>query len=335
MLVFFTPFRNERLKQLIWILIFTIFTIFIGLRNEVGADWQSYKKFFDYVNETPAPSGDILSYLSIQDIGYVVLNWLSAYLGFGIYGVNLVCAAIFMTGLMLFCRNQPLPWLAFTVAIPIFVVTISMGPVRQATALGLVFMAILAYQENKLIKFILLIFIAGLFHKSSLIVLGLLFLVPKLKWSIVAIVIISLSSLFLYDVVYTFWRVYIDGEMASKGNIYRIFLNAIPAIPILLLGRRWRQFPDYFLWTFFAGLSLISLLFIGVEFTAIDRIAIYFAPWQIVAYSRLPFLVRNPSYSRLIQILVVVFFFIVLFLWMQYAKNANSWLPYRNIIFEG
>ena len=335
LLALFPSFGNDRLKQFIWILIFTIFTIFIGLRNEVGSDWQSYKNFFDYVNESPAPSGNVLSYLLIQDIGYVILNWLSAYLGFGIYGVNLVCAAIFMAGLTLFCRKQPLPWLAFTVAIPIFVVSISMGAVRQATALGWVFMAIIAFQENRLLRFLFLIFMAGLFHKSSLIFLGLFFLLPNLKWSIIAIVIISLFGLFLYDVVSSLWRVYVDGKIISEGVFYRLLINAMPTIPILMFWRRWRQFPDHLLWSFFAVLSLISLLLIGVGSAAVDRIAIYFAPWQIVAYSRLPFLFRNFLYRRLVQILVVVFFFIVLFLWLQYATNSNSWVPYKNIIFEG
>ena len=138
---------SERSKTMTWFMVWLIFTLFIGLRHEVGADWQSYLFYFDKIDRESAPSIDeIHLYLVTEDIGYVILNWLSSYFNFGIYGVNLVCAGIFMTGLVAFCRKQPLQWLAFTVAIPIFVVMIAMGTVRQATSLGLFFLALITLQ---------------------------------------------------------------------------------------------------------------------------------------------------------------------------------------------
>jgi hypothetical protein len=210
-----------------------------------------------------------------------------------------------------------------------------MGAVRQATALGFVFMAMIAFQENRFLRFLLLIFIAGLFHKSSLIFFGLLFLLSNLKWSIVTILIISLSCFFLYDYAALFWKVYIDGEVISHGFVFRLIIYAIPTIPILIFWQRWRQFPDHKMWSFFGALSLISFLFIDSELAAIDRILIYLGPWQIAAYSRLPFLFPNSLYRSPVNILVVVFFFAILFLWLEYANNSIFWFPYRNILFEG
>jgi hypothetical protein len=83
MIALFQNRGYERVRQFTWILIFTIFTIFIGLRNEVGADWQSYKSYFDYINQNPPASGEMLSFVLNHDIGYVILSWLSADLGFG------------------------------------------------------------------------------------------------------------------------------------------------------------------------------------------------------------------------------------------------------------
>jgi len=79
----------------------------------------------------------------------VALNWLAAYTQTGIYGVNLVCAAIFMIGLISFSRRQPLPWLALAVSVPFFLIVISMGTTRQATALGFVFGGLVAFEKNQ------------------------------------------------------------------------------------------------------------------------------------------------------------------------------------------
>lgn len=273
-------------------------------------------------------------YISTNDIGYVILNWLSAYFGTGIYGVNFVCASIFMTGLILFCRMQPLPWLAFTVAIPIFVVTIAMGTVRQATALGWFFLALIAFQERRLIYFIFFMFLAGIFHKSVLIFIFLIFFLINTRWFFGFIVMIFAVSFVLYDIFALFWSVYIEDTMYSEGGFIRVFMNAFPVIFYLLFWRRWMLFSDQKLWILFAVLSLLSLVFVGRASTAVDRMAIYFAPWQIFAFSRLPLLVHNVVSRTAILLLIIAFYGAVLFVWLNYAINANSWIPYRNIIFE-
>lgn len=327
------PFSgNERVKTLTWVTTWLIFTLFVGLRHEVGADWQSYLNYFDNLDSSPVPSEDILLYLSTNDMGYVVLNWLSAYFGTGIYGVNFVCAAIFMTGLILFCRKQPLPWLALTIAIPIFVVTIAMGSVRQATALGWFFLALIAFQERRLAYFILFMFLAGMFHKSVLIFIFLLFFMTNVRWFFGFFVMIALVSFYLYDIVAIFWKVYVEDTMYSEGGFIRVLMNAVPAIFLLLFWRRWKLSPDQKLWISFAILSLLSLVFVGSASTAVDRIAIYFAPWQIFAFSRLPLLAQDVVSRTTILTLIVAVNGAVLFVWLNYAINANSWIPYRNIL---
>lgn len=327
------PFAgNERVKTLRWVTVWLIFTLFVGLRHEVGADWQSYLNYFDNLDSSPVPSEDILLYLSTNDMGYVVLNWLSAYFGTGIYGVNLVCAAIFMTGLILFCRKQPLPYLALTIAIPIFVVTIAMGSVRQATALGWFFLALIAFQERRLGYFIFFMFLAGMFHKSVLIFLLLLLFLTNVRWFFGFFVMIALVSFFLYDIVAIFWKVYVEDTMYSEGGFIRVLMNAVPAVFLLLFWRRWKLFSDQKLWILFALLSLLSLVFVGSASTAVDRIAIYFAPWQIFAFSRLPLLAQDVVSRTAILVSILAVYGAVLFVWLNYAINANSWTPYRNIL---
>ena len=78
----------------------------IGLRYEVGGDWEAYQIYFDMLS-----GSHLIDVILIQDPGYVAINWLSAELGLGIAGVNLIGGALFIYGLFHFCRQQPYPWL--------------------------------------------------------------------------------------------------------------------------------------------------------------------------------------------------------------------------------
>jgi hypothetical protein len=66
----------------------------IGLRYEVGADWNVYKFLFSY-----ARYADLDRVLRIGDPGYQLLNWAVQHIGAEIWLVNLVCGVIFAYGL--------------------------------------------------------------------------------------------------------------------------------------------------------------------------------------------------------------------------------------------
>lgn len=107
-------------------LIGTILTLFIGLRHEVGGDWFGYLPYL-----TRAEGLSLEEVFVFGDPGYNALNWLFASYSWGIYGVNLVSAAIFSAGLVVFCRAQPRPWVALCIAIPYLVIVVAMGYSRQ------------------------------------------------------------------------------------------------------------------------------------------------------------------------------------------------------------
>lgn len=324
---------GERSKTMTWFMVWLIFTLFIGLRHEVGADWQSYLFYFDKIDRESAPSIDeIHLYLVTEDIGYVILNWLSSYFNFGIYGVNLVCAGIFMTGLVAFCRKQPLQWLAFTVAIPIFVVMIAMGTVRQATSLGLFFLALITLQEKRLGYFLFYIILAGLFHKSVLFFTLLILLIGNPKWILVVSMIAGITGFFLFDMASILWLVYVDNEMHSEGGFVRVLISVVPAIFMLLFWKRWRMFPDNDIWLWFGGGAILSLLLVASASSAVDRMAIYLAPFQIVGFSRLPLMISHGYLRASAVLLIIGAYGAILYIWLNYAINASSWIPYNNLI---
>src|SRR4051812_5066404 len=107
---------SSRVERLAFILVWLALTIFIGLRREIAGDWDNYLLMFQR-----AQSYSLIDAVTVGDPAYMLLNRWVAGLGFGIAIVNLVCAAIFVGGLVIFVRAQPRPPLALLIAIPVLV----------------------------------------------------------------------------------------------------------------------------------------------------------------------------------------------------------------------
>ena len=128
-----------------WLFIIIFLTVFIGFRFEVGGDWGAYLMYYDSF------SGIYLrdAFNITSDPGYILINWASSELGWGIYGVNTICGFIFALGLAIFCRNLPRPLLALLAAIPYLLIVVGMGYSRQGVALGFAMMGFVALGREK------------------------------------------------------------------------------------------------------------------------------------------------------------------------------------------
>ena len=74
-----------RALELLWIML-------IGFRHEVGCDWEPYQALYNSMIQTTG--ANLMPLLFNFDLGFVVLNWVSAELGLSVYFVNTVCCKI-------------------------------------------------------------------------------------------------------------------------------------------------------------------------------------------------------------------------------------------------
>ena len=149
-----------------WLLVWLFITLLVGYRFQVGGDWYNY--FYYLAGVDGLDFGEVLAK---QDPAYQLLNWLSVEMNWGIIGVNLVGGAIFAFGLVVFCRRQPRPWLALAVAIPYLVIVVGMGYSRQAIALGLAMLGLVALGNGFVFRSVIWVALAATFHKSALLLL--------------------------------------------------------------------------------------------------------------------------------------------------------------------
>jgi len=304
----------------------------IGLRYQVGGDWQVYLFIFN--------ENRILNFaqmLSQDDPGYNLLNWVVSRLGAEIWLSNLVCGMLFCWGLVTFSKEQPNPWLAFVVAVPYLVIVVAMGYARQGVAIGLIMGAIVAWDKGRIIRFGLCILLAATFHKTAVAILPLVALSgTRNRFATGAGVLIFGALLyrsFLSDHVDRLITNYVDTAYSSQGAGIRVAMNLVPAVIYLWLQDRFDLTPSQRrMWRYmsFAALGTLALLIVLPSSTVVDRLALYLIPLQLFVFSRLPILFgRDGKTNGQMTLLVVAYAALLQFVWLNFAYHAEFWLPYK------
>ena len=324
------PQRRDRVAQVVaWRLVATAFVFAIGLRHEVGGDWGSYLRQFEFMARLRFTEA-----LSSTDPGYSAVNWVVAQLGGSIYWVNLSCGAILMAGVTVFARRQPFPWLALFVAVPYLIIVVGMGYTRQAAALGFLLLGLAALDKQNTLRFVVWVLVGVLFHKSAVLVLPVAGLAASRRraWTLVWVGVVTLLAAYLFVVesAESLWVNYVEAEYESEGGLVRVLMNAVPATLFLLLHRRLRLSHDEDrLWWWMSWFALACIPLVLLSSAATDRVALYLIPIQMFVFSRLPLITRYPPLRTQITFGVVVYYAIVQYVWLNYAIHAVYWVPYQ------
>jgi hypothetical protein len=318
----------------IFVIIYGLFlTIIIGLRHNVGADWILYIDGLNSYKNSSLLEGIIKG----GDVLYGLLSWITAKINGDIYLVNLICAIVFVSGLMIFTNNSPNQWLALAISIPYLVIVVAMGYTRQGAAIGLTMIALVEMEKNNFFRFGIWIILAALFHKSAIILLPLILITAKTNWKqIFGVILISFLGFFvlLSDFIDTLITGYlISNEYHSSGAGIRIVMNAVPAFLFLFFNKRFslNSIQRHF-WVNMSKISilLLFLLFISPSSTAVDRIALYWIPLQMFVLTRLPIvLTKNKSDQNHWNYLIILYILIVQYVWLFHAEHKHAWLPYQ------
>ena len=321
-------------KQYFLILLGVLFSIFIGFRYEVGGDWFNYLYHF---NDSQFKNLEYI--LTHSDPGYYGLNLLMHELDLTIYSVNLICAIIFIIGLLKLASQQFNIWIAIAVTIPYTITVVAMGYTRQAVALGFVMWAIVYLRENKMLGFFILVALAASFHKTAVLMIGLGIFANGggkfLKVIAVGTIGIGLYDTFLASHAENLVKNYVEANKESSGAFIRTFINLIPAILLIIYRKRWKElFDDFNFWLIIALLSIFSFAIVGIASTAVDRMALYFIPIQIVVFSRLSLLMAHQFKMPYVNLAIIGYYFLILFVWLNFASHAYLWLPYQNILIH-
>ena len=327
-----SPLRSARVSAL-WLV---LLTIFVGARLDVGGDWGAYEQRVD------ALRGAELASILTWDPAYDLLNWITANsINGNVVFVNLVCAAIFVSGLLAFCRSLPRPSLALQLALPYLVFVVGMGYTRQATAIGGIMLALAVVSASATLRPLMLMALAALFHKATAI------FIPTLWWAsselsstrrvvILCVAGIAIALLLAPTAEYSITR-YLTEDWASTGAPIRGSLNLVAAMIFLWFSSELPIATEQknIFRIFAVGICGLSvLLLVSPTSTIVDRMGLFFLPFQIAVFSCLPNLLENRGLSTSITTaLLVIFAWCQLTVWLYFSPFAQSWLPYQNAFF--
>ena len=316
-----------------WIILGIVLTLIIGYRFEVGGDWFNYLRHFNHME-----SQSYAYALSKSEFSHWVINKVMLDLGLGLTGVNLLYAFIFSTGFIAFARVQPRPWLVLACAVPYLIIVLAMGYSRQAVALGFVLIGLVALRRGRFMPFTLWTLLGATFHNSAVLLIPLAGLAVN-RNRIQAIAAVGLLSAVGYEFLLAeklihLVDVYIDRQVSSsQGALIRLSMNAIAAL-IFLNYRRMLSITaaERRLWSIisFLAIAMIMAYFITGLSTALDRMALYIIPLQLVTVAHLPDALGSSGRKNTGGVLIVLaYFFAVQLVWLNMATHAQYWLPYK------
>lgn len=314
-----------------WILAMVGVVLLIGLRWQTGGDWSSYSENIEILRWAPFSEA-----LTRDDPAFSILYWLAGKSGAGMTMLTMVSAVVLAGGLTVFCRNQPRPWLALTIAAPYLIIVLGMGYIRQGMALSFVMTALVILQRSSVIRYSLIVACGAAFHSSAAVFIPLAAAFRANRRILTFAWVLPLAAMLIFalrDRVSTLLTNYVDAEYNSTGALIRILITATAGGVFLLFRRRFalnKHEETLWIWMSVIALSFLVLLRIVSSSTAVDRIALYWLPLQLYVFSRLPDAIAvNRDSRRVIVFGVILAYALTLWVWLNFAENSNLWIPYR------
>jgi hypothetical protein len=330
------PRTTERggfgLGQGLALLVFLVFYTVIGaLRFEVGGDWEPYLETFEDIS-----TGSLGYALISSDPAYGLLNWLSSRVDGGIYLVNGVCCWILGYGLISAATRLRDPWLALTIAVPYLLIVVGLGYVRQGAAIGLIMLALAHFDQGRTLRTIACLVLAVLFHSAAIMVL------PLFAFTMVRGNVLAATAFAVIGVIAYFFLLaprldrleagYLEAEYESGGAMARVMMGLLPALLVLLL---WKRFPagewarPVWLGMAMANVLAMAALVLSPSSTAVDRVALFFAPIQLAAFGEIRALLNlGERLTLLVRLALIGLAALVQTVWLVFATHADLWVPY-------
>ena len=322
-------------RKLYFFVSFALF-LFIAFRFETGCDWWGY--FNQYRTQ-----GSLTFYAAIEDpepIWNLILHFQMAF-DIPYPWLNVLSAAVFFLGVHQIAKRQSSPFTYLVFLFPILMVNMPMSAVKQATAIGLICFAFIAFSERKAFRFVAITATAALIHNSAAIFLLLSPLVVgeiTQRRLVVAglLALPGMAALLTTEGAEVATTRYVDSGVDAAGASYRVLLLGLTGLGYLYLRKRgWMADEGHFSRLTFLGsiMMIVLLAILPLSSVIADRFGYYLIPIQALIFANL-----RSSHLPYFRWVIVSSPFIILLItfgvWTIYSGHFNScYIPYKSWIF--
>lgn len=322
-------------RKLLVILSLLIPICIAGLRYYVGTDFEAYLILYNKYEAIPLNdvfSSDIeISFVIICKIASIFNNprlifWIYAIITllFSYHGIN----KLFKN------NNDNIAWMLFVYLFNFYINSFNI--MRQGASIAISLYAISYIFERKLIKYVFYIFLAFLFHKSSIIMLPLYFIYDNKKKIGKQIFICLFATLITINFDYLF-QFLIQFQIFEKYSIYdssleagnkTLILNIIICCILIIKYKKLYKYNEeniFFITMYIVG-TIIS--FLGFRTPFLKRLSNYYLLSSIPLFANL-ITIEKKAKDRLLMIVIVISLVIGPFIISLYILNQAELLPYR------
>ena len=338
------PWKLQRTAKLFFLGLFGVtVALLIGLRHEIGNDWFAY-----FISNNHLLNTNLYDALfSYYEPGYNFINWVSAQINFGIYGANLFCSAIFVFGLIFFSKTLPYPWISLGISMPVIGIVFAMGATRQSAALGFTYIAIKYLMQGSRAKYFIFICLAMTFHKSAIVMMPFGMIGGrnnKLRYQFMFALLFLFVIWLFWDRFESYYIYYMKSNLTNYGELLysyggrtRVWMNVVPVLFYFLLSKNKNLFkePGGSFWKNLSLATIISIPLVEFFSLATDRVNLYFSVIQIMIWPRIISIQRSKFQKAFVAFSIFLLYSMVLFVWLNFARNRHGYFPYQNIMFPG
>lgn len=315
-------------------------SVFIAARrSNVGTDYFVYEMIYNTYS-----SVDFIFFKKLAiEYGYYLINYFSASIFNDFHGVLFISATL-TVGIAFAAIIKNRKFISITFAMLIFYLLLyppMLNGIRQLIAVSIIMYGYSYIVERKLLKFILVVVVASLFHSTALLFLPFYLLVTKfnsktyiLRRVIYFILLIAgvifmsvlLEAVSELSIFSKYFNVYVAGSDANLLN--QIMLRLPIFIPLALfssvLSKKNKELEFYYLLYFME----IIFIIIGTYYVWAVRLTYYIIPSQIIL---VPAIVRNikNKNSRILLSLYFVIWYVIYFAYVFYIKGNDGIFPYN------
>lgn len=311
-----------------------LYTAVATLRYKIGGDWFPYLDMYDR-----ARGGGLAAAMRQTEPLFGASIWLSTLIDTQVYLPNGLCALLLVVGIARVAATVREPWLAMVAAVPYLLIVVGMGYVRQAAAIGLICSALASLHRGRSVSVVVQLAFAVGFHATAVLVVPLFAYALANRNQLALVVLFAVGALFMYFVLiprFDIYSNYVDTNFESGGALPRILLSFVPSVLLLGLRRnfvnRTRSRP---VWIGFALLNCAALaaFFLLSASTAVDRIALYLSPIQLVVFGGIVDLLRaSERQVFILRLGVIGLAAAVQTVWLVFSTYGSLWVPYTSIL---
>ncbi|MBZ6527593.1 EpsG family protein [Aerococcaceae bacterium DSM 111021] len=315
--------KKQAITYLCIIFMFLLLFVVSAFRGDFTTDYKNYTYLFNLYNQF-----DFFETFKIgqaQEFGFVFLSrFIGLFTDNALY-LFIVTSFIILSGhFKQFIKDSPYLWLSILLFTTIGSFYTSFNIIRQILAATIIFSGSKYLYERKIMKYILVVIIASLFHKTAFIMIPFYFIL-NFKFSLKNLIVMffgaSIVMLYLNSILAFFQKYfYTIYDESSYGMTGFSFSNALIPCTLLIFSIIYEKNINFNnikerIWfnavTFYAFFNIL-----GLQVQMIERFSEYFAPYALLLIPQIfNKMVRNEKkvlYFIVLLILLILYNFIIL-----------------------